>query len=143
MKILIGIAIVALLGLALFFAFNTYTYEGKQTEVAAEVSTTTEPAEEAMIYDLGTYGYRCGEGTEFTISLPSDLSSILLTPASDIERVPQAVLVKEESESGAVYKGNSLTFEAHGESVILSTASWDIICLPMTAPDEAPFNWGD
>lgn len=146
MKILFGIAVVAAVGLVLFFAFNSYVYEKKQSDVAAEAATTTNAengGEEEMLYDLGTYDYRCAEGSEFSISLPSDMSSLLLTPASDIERVPQAVLVKEESEAGVRYAGASLTFEAKGETITLSTATWETICIPLTRAGEAPFNFGE
>lgn len=145
MKLLFGIALVALVGLVLFFAFNGYVYEDKQLDEALAVRTTSDSdsASSEMLYDLGTYDYRCAEGSEFSISLPRDLSSILLTPASDIERVPQAVLLRQESETGVRYEGDSLAFEAHGETVTLSSATWETVCIPLTSPDQAPFNFGD
>lgn len=93
--------------------------------------------------DMGAYGYRCGDGTEFTMSPVSDMSAITLIPASNVERIPRVTLSKTESATGARYEGQGIVFHAHGEGVDLKTSTFETTCMPMQNPDEAPFNFGD
>ncbi len=122
----VGIIIVLV---AAFYALNAYIYNEKQADTS--------------IYTFGTYGYRCGDGTEFTMSLPEDISSIHLVPATSVERIPETILSKVASETGARFEGDGIVFHAHGETVELSTSEFTTTCLPMSVPDEPPFNFGD
>jgi len=94
-------------------------------------------------FNFGVYGYRCGDGTEFTMSPTSDMSKIRITPATSVERISKTVLYHVQSSSGARYEGSGLTFFARGEKVQLSTDAFSTTCTPMQVPDEAPFNFGD
>ncbi len=93
--------------------------------------------------DMGAYGYRCGDGTEFTMAVLADMSAITLIPASSIERIPRLDLSKTESDSGARYEGGGFVFHAHGETIQLTGPEFETTCRPMQNPDEAPFNFGD
>lgn len=53
------------------------------------------------------------------------------------------MLPKAEHETGARFEGNCIVFHAHGETVELSTSEFTTTCLPMSVPDEPPFNFGD
>lgn len=125
---LIAVGIVALVGAVGFYLLNRTIYEEKQADMSA--------------YSFGTYGYRCGDGTEFTMSPAEDMSTILLTPASTIERIPEVILTEEPAESGVRFAGDGITFAAVGETVTLSTDEWSTTCFPMES-DGAPFNFGD
>ncbi|GEM_PF-1654865 len=127
-KLIIAVLVLAAL-VALFYAFNAYIYNEKQADTS--------------IYSFGSYGYRCGDGTEFTMSPSEDMESILLIPATSVERIPETIISRTESETGARYEGNGIVFHAHGETVALSTDEFETTCLPMTSQDEAPFNFGD
>lgn len=94
-------------------------------------------------FNFGEYGYRCGDGTEFTMSPTSDMSKMLITPATSVERISKTVLYHVQATSGARYEGNDLAFFAHGETVQLSTSVFTTTCNPMQVPNEAPFNFGD
>lgn len=104
------------------------------------------PQEQGQVgseFTLGEYGYRCGEGTEFTMKPANDMSKILLIPATSVERIPRVILSKVVGTTTAEYMGEGITFTAHGETVRLHTSEFDTTCHPMQAPNEAPFNFGD
>lgn len=128
-KIVLSITLAVVMLLAGLLVLNDYIYQEKQPDESA--------------FNLGIYGYRCGDGTEFTMSPTSDMQRILITPATSVERIPKAILSKVESESGARYEGDGITFYAHGETVELSTSEFTTTCRPMQVPAEAPFNFGD
>lgn len=107
-------------------------------------SSVVEPVStEPDFSSLGVYGYRCGDGTEFTMSPSSDMKFIRLTPATSVERIPEVVLAKIESATGARYEGSGIVFHAHGEAVELGSVDFSTTCTPMQVPAEAPFNFGD
>jgi len=129
MKIILWIISLAALLLGGFYALNNYIYQEKQADES--------------VFNLGVYGYRCSDGTEFSMSPASDMQSILLTPATSVERVPKTILSRVVSETGARYEGDGLVFHAHGEVVELSSSEFVTTCAPMQVPEEAPFNFGD
>lgn len=110
-----------------FFLLNSYIYNEKQADSPA---------------DFGVYGYRCGDGTEFTITFGETVDTITIIPASNLERIPETMLTKVTSSSGARYEGGDLAFHAHGETVTLTGEGFQTTCLPMQE-DGAPFNFGD
>lgn len=126
---LLVVATILGLSFAGFFLLNSYIYNEKQADLSAFV--------------YGEYGYRCGDGTEFTMHPNKDLSMIRLVPATSVERIPETIISRTDSETGARYEGNGIVFHAHGESVELSTEAFQTSCLPMQVPAEAPFNFGD
>lgn len=129
MKWLLYLFLFAALLFAAFYGFNAYIYNQKQADES--------------IYTFGTYAYRCGDGTEFSMSPSANLSSILLVPATSVERIPRTILSKVPAETGVRYEGNGIVFAGRGETVTLTTASYSSNCLPINLPDEAPFNFGD
>lgn len=92
---------------------------------------------------LGEYGYRCSDGSEFTMSPSSDMSTITIIPATSAERFTKTILNKIETPSGALYIGEGITFSAKGETLTLSSKTFKTMCNPMQNPDFAPFNFGD
>jgi len=126
-KLLIVLGVLAVL-VGGFFILNSYIYNQKQA---------------GSLSDFGIYGYRCGDGTEFTISFNETGDSITVVPASTLERIPEVTLTKVTSATGARYEGEGVVFHAHGETVQLSTDEFSTTCNPMHSPDEAPFNFGD
>lgn len=123
--IALGVLVVLVGG---FFVLNSYIYNQKQAD---------------SLSDFGIYGYRCGDGTEFTISFGETIDSITVIPASNLERIPEVALLKVASATGARYEGEGIVFHAHGETVKLSTDEFSTTCNPIHSPDEAPFNFGD
>ncbi len=127
-KTLTALAILLLVGIVGFFLLNRHIYEEKQADLSP--------------YSYGSYGYRCEDGTEFVMSPAADMTTILITPATSVERISQVILTKVESESGARYEGDGITFFGQGESVTLSTSEFSASCVPQGG-DGAPFNFGD
>lgn len=128
-KTLIILVLVAGLLVGGFFAFNSYIYEEKQADLS--------------MYTLGSYGYRCTDGTEFTMSPSEDMTSIHIVPAAGVERIPETILPKVASDTGVLYETDGITFYAKGETVELGTEAFATICSPIAVADEAPFNFGD
>lgn len=91
----------------------------------------------------GEYAYRCGDGTEFSITPSEDFSTVTLYPATTVERIEQSTLNKVESEFGARYANERLVFHARGETVQMIGQAFSTVCTPVTGAGEAPFNWGD
>jgi len=92
---------------------------------------------------LGEYGYRCGDGTEFTMRPSSDMSILKIFPATSAERIPEVTLARQESVSGSHYEGGGIVLYAKGETLTLTTNAYKATCLPVKEPDFAPFNFGD
>ena len=95
-----------------------------------------------LVPETGDYGYRCGDGTEFTMTPSSDMGSITLIPASSIERIPRLVL-HSVPRSPSRFEGEGYAFEGKGETVTLTGGGFSVTCRPMQDPEEAPFNFGD
>lgn len=133
-KITTTALILVLLGAVGWLLYEHRTGAGNSAQTAAG---------DESIFNFGVYGYRCGDGTEFTMSPTSDMSKILITPATSVERIAKTVLFHIQSTSGAKYESSGLSFLAHGETVQLSTKAFTTTCKPMQVPDEAPFNFGD
>ncbi len=91
----------------------------------------------------GEHAYRCGDGTEFSVTPAEDFSSVTLYPTTNVERIPQSVLAKVESDFGARYANERLVMHGRGEMVQLIGQSFSTTCTPVTAADEAPINWGE
>lgn len=123
-----AIVVVLAVLVAGFFLLNSFIYEEKQADTS--------------IYSMGVYGYRCADGTEFTMSVPKDMGTILITPASDVDRIQELILTRGESEAGVLFEGDGISFRGQGEKVSLTGADFSTECLPMQS-DGAPFNFGD
>lgn len=127
-NIVTAVVVVLAVLVVAFFLLNSFIYEEKQADTS--------------MYSMGTYGYRCADGTEFTMSVPEDMSTILINPASNIDRIPQLILSRGKSASGVLFEGDGISFVGKGETVMLSGSDFSTECLPMQA-EGAPFNFGD
>lgn len=124
----VGFAIVlAIIGV--FLALDSLIYGGEQ------------PAEQE--YTLGTYAYRCDDGTAFTMQPAEGMLTLRIAPATSTERFGEAIVHIVSSERGIRYEGDGLVFSGIGETVTISTAGFTATCNPVNVPDEAPFNFGD
>lgn len=124
-------------GALLVWGYMTY---GSQLSLPSFSSLTSMMP--ALQKDSG-YGYRCADGTEFTMTTAPDLSTITLHPSTSAERIPQTTLNKVKSDSGARYEGGGVVFAGKGETVQLIGASFSTTCNPLPSQTDAPFNWGD
>lgn len=105
---------------------------------------TNQSPDQSASENFGEYGYRCGDGSEFTMIPTVDMMSIALVPATSVDYIRETTLVSVPSERGARYEGGGVTFSAVGETVTIDTeATEPTTCTPMMLPDEAPFNFGD
>lgn len=66
------------------------------------------------------HGYRCGDGSEFTLIPSDDLTSIIIVPATSVDYLARTELYTVD---GSVYSGGGITFEPHGTLADLTTAS--------------------
>ena len=92
--------------------------------------------------NLGAYAYTCDNGSEFTMTPASDVSSIRLTPGTNAT-FSEATLAQVDSSAGARYEGTGIVFIGAGEEVRLKTGNSTLICNPKFNPDSPPWNWGD
>lgn len=137
---LIGTVLIVLACSIFFIIF----YNNSETLVEITLEDTAPVSRFDMTdFTLGTYGYRCGEGTEFTMSPSSDMSRLLIMPVTSVERIPEMIMQKAVSQTGARYEKDGFSFHAQGETVVLEGSSFSTACLPIHLPDEAPFNFGD
>lgn len=127
-KFLIVGGAVVVLGVIGFFALNAYIYSEKQADLS--------------VYTLGEYGYRCDEGTEFTLWPAGDMSSVRIVPATSVERIGETILSKVPGDA-ARYEGDGLILLGYGETIELSSSEFSATCSPIFSDDSAPFNWGD
>ncbi len=130
-----------IIGVGLVWGYNTYGSQFKLPSLPGSFSSLFSMVP-ALQKDEG-YGYRCADGTEFTMTTAADLSTITLHPSTSAERIPQATLNKVKSDSGARYEGGGVVFAGKGESVQLIGPSFSTVCTPTPSQTEAPFNWGD
>jgi membrane-bound inhibitor of C-type lysozyme len=92
--------------------------------------------------DLGTYKYKCQDGTIFNAHF-LDAQHLTLIPIASNREVPQTILTFSTTSSGTLYGNREVLFYGHGETVQLTIATTSTNCSPETLPDEAPMNFGD
>lgn len=126
---IVSLALILVIALTGWYTFGSYVHNKKQSRVT--------------IPSVGVYGYRCGDGTEFTVAPSPGGETIHITPTTRIERIPDAVLEKVASESGSRYEGAGIVFHARRERAELSSVEFKTTCLPMQKMDEAPFSFED
>jgi len=107
------------------------------------LDSKSEKLPDTSMYYMGSYTYLCDDGSEFTLSLPSDMKSIYIVPSPDVDRFKSSIVTKQESAQGVLYVGNGIEFKAKGETVTLTAGELISVCLPVLKEDEAPFNFGD
>lgn len=89
------------------------------------------------------YGYRCGDGTEFSIVPNNDMSTLSVIPASSSDLVPLITIKKVDAQKGVRYEGNGIIFEGSGETVTLTLGKTVVTCSPVVSQTDAPLNFGD
>lgn len=97
-------------------------------------------ANEVAVYE---YGYRCEDGTEFSLAPSLDMTLVHIIPVSKTDKIPEVILTDVETESGVRYEGSGVALEGKGETVTLVFNNATTTCNPMQVPDEAPINFGD
>ena len=93
--------------------------------------------------DLGAYPYTCGNGSEFTMTPASDVSSVQISAGSQGMFTGTVTLAKVASSAGQRYEGGNIIFVGAGEEVQLTVGSETTVCNPKPNPDWPPWNWGD
>jgi hypothetical protein len=84
------------------------------------------------------YGYRCGDGSEFTIVPSEDMASLMIVPATSADYVPQTVLNRIATD---VFEGAGVTFTAHDVSAELGTTEHGTTtCASMNPPKTTLFH---
>ena len=91
----------------------------------------------------GEYAYICTNGTEFSITPSSDVSSLTVYPGKNARVFSDTKLPKVTSNTGALYVGGGVVLFGKGETLQLITASSSVACKPVVNKDSAPLNWGD
>ncbi len=76
--------------------------------------------EEMAAYD---YGYRCGDGSEFTLVPSPDMEELRIIPATSVDYVRDTVLHINTTEQGTIYSGGGITLRISGVSLLLTTIS--------------------
>src|SRR3989344_1665030 len=92
--------------------------------------------------DMGTYAYACDNGSEFTMTPASDMSSIEISAGSQGMFTGTATLTAVGS-SGQRFEGNGIVFVGAGEGVQLTVGSETTNCNPVPNMESPPWNWGD
>lgn len=72
------------------------------------------------IPDVADFGYRCGDGSEFTVEPTADMKAITLIPSTSSDYLQKTTLTLV---GGDVYVGGGITFAPHGTSGDLTSAS--------------------
>ena len=95
--------------------------------------------------DLGSYGYVCDNGSQFTMTPSADMNSLKLSAGSQGMFSGDVTLSK--AGENARYEGNVLgspvIFSGAGEEVQLTVGSKKAVCNPVPSQEMAPWNWGD
>jgi hypothetical protein len=63
------------------------------------------------------YGYRCGDGSEFTL-VPLSANSVRIVPATSVDYVRETTLTR--ASSGAPFAGGDITLRVDGAVIFLS-----------------------
>ena len=91
---------------------------------------------------MGTYAYACDNGSEFTMTPASDMSSIEISAGSQGMFTGTATLAAV-GPSGQRFEGNGIVFVGAGEGVQLTVGSETTNCNPVPNMESPPWNWGD
>lgn len=90
------------------------------------------------------YGYRCGDGSEFTIVPSEDMTTLRIIPATSVDYLRETTLQSDTNDAGSHYSGGGITFAVKGNTIELSTASTaPTTCRSMNPPQQSLFYLGD
>ena len=131
---LVVVGTVAVLAAA---AFLLYPHLAAQTGNPA--SSGTPGATSTPLSTLGPFGYRCGDGSEFTMVPSNDLSTVVVTPTMNAKQLPVVTMTKVQGTTTPIYSGGGILFAVHEGKVEVSTSSFHTECTPT---DATPFTFG-
>lgn len=66
---------------------------------------------DTAVQGASEYGYRCGDGTEFTLVPSADMQTIRITPATSVDYIRESKLVRKEINDGYVYTDGTITVD--------------------------------
>ena len=99
--------------------------------------------EMAQSSDMGTYGYQCDNGVQFSMTLTQTDDGLLATIAPSTAAPFSTTTLKEVGQSTFATAEGEVTFVGAGEEVTLTVGAATMHCNPVPSSDMAPFNWGD
>lgn len=89
-------------------------------------------AKEEIRFNVSTTGYRCGDGTEFSVYSAYDAKNIQLVPATSVERIQKTILSRQGgSSTNATYEGDGVRLEMSGNTAMLSMKDFIATCTEM------------
>lgn len=84
------------------------------------------------------YGYRCGDGSEFTVVPSEDMTTITIVPATSSDYLKEILLLRT---AGDTYTSEGISFAAHDLTAELITASHgSTTCTSMNPPETTLFH---
>lgn len=98
---------------------------------------------EPISEDMGRFGYRCADGSEFELIPTQDFASAEIIPATSADYVPRMTLYALPSSSGVRYESGDVSLRGVGESLTLIYKGSETPCTPITSGVSAPLNFGD
>jgi hypothetical protein len=120
-------------------AFLLYPHLSVKDSAAALVpSAASDATSTAPLSTLGTFGYRCGDGSAFTMVPSNDRSTLVISPSANAERLPSVNVTRVKGTTTPIYSGGGILFSVHGNTVVVSTSSFHTEC---TANDAVPFDF--
>lgn len=116
--------------LGIFYVSRQLYYISSSPGVSSSDEGKSDEKED-MRFNSSTNGYRCGDGTEFSVHSTQDTKNILLVPATSVERIPKSVLSRQGDSSSTAYEGGGIRFEMMGNTATLSTKDFTTTCTQM------------
>lgn len=86
------------------------------------------------------YGYRCGDGSEFTLVPSSDMSTIDIVPATSVDYVRKTTLASTTDGTGIHYRGGDISIRTSASGLMLIvTGHATTTCSSMLPANESLF----
>ncbi len=98
-----------------------------------------ETTEDGLVIE--DYGYRCGDGSEFTIVPTDDMKTIDIVPASSVDYVQRSTLTSVDDGTGIHYEGNGFGLRPSASGLVLTSQTHPTTtCSSMRPASESLFN---
>ena len=89
------------------------------------------------------YGYRCGDGSEFTLIPSENVDTIRIVPATSADYVKESVLKAMSDATGMYFEGDGIALRPSASGLVLVSAGHaTTTCSSMRPADESLFNLG-
>lgn len=89
------------------------------------------------------YGYRCGDGSEFTLVPNAHMESVRIVPATSVDYVRETELKSLTDSMGMYYEGDGILLRPTASGLLLVSAGHaTTTCSSMRPADESLFNLG-